>query len=54
MTPKKKICISLSEQDYTRIQALADESFRTRAGYIRHLIRVYLRHIEKHPEQKLK
>lgn len=53
MNTKKGVCITLSEGQCQKLQALADESFRTRAGYIRKIITAYLWDIEKDPGRKL-
>ena len=54
MKYQKKLYLSLSEDDCRQLDALARESCRSRAGYIRRLIQAYLQHIKQHPEQKLK
>lgn len=54
MKHTKKVCISLTEEQCQRLQTLADESCRTRAGYIRQIIRVYLRAIEADPGRAIK
>ena len=53
MNETKKIYLSLPVKDCETIQALAHESCRSRAGYIRRLIHAYLQHIKQHPEQKI-
>ena len=54
MADKKKVYVSLQEKQCEQLQKLAEESFRTRSGYIRRIITVYLRQIEEHPERRLK
>ena len=53
MNETKRIYLSLPVKDRQTIQALAHESCRTRAGYLRRLVRAYLRYIEQHPEHKI-
>ena len=53
MNMKRKVCISLTEEQCQKLQQLADESCRTRAGYIRKVIAAYLRDIEQDPHRKL-
>ena len=53
MKSTRKVCISLTEKQYEQIQLLANESFRTRAGYIRKIITNYLNYIESNPEKKI-
>ena len=53
MKPKRKIYVSLTEEQCQKLQQLADESCRTRAGYIRKIITSYLWNIEKDPGRKL-
>ena len=50
----KKVVISVSESDCRHLQNLADEVGRSRSGYLRRLIVLYLRHIAQHPEAKIK
>ena len=54
MKLKKKVCVSLSEEQYRIIEQLANETFRTRAGYIRRVLTLYLDLINKHPEYKIR
>ena len=53
MIKKKKVCVLLTEEQCEKIQLLADESFRTRSGYLRRLVTVYLQAIEADPEKKI-
>lgn len=53
MNAKKKVCVLLTEEQCQKLQQLADESCRTRAGYIRKIITAYLWDIEKDPGRKL-
>lgn len=53
MKKSRKVCILLSDQQFEILQQLADESFRTRSGYIRKLITAYFEYIKLHPEQKI-
>ena len=54
MKDKKKVSFSLPEEFYAKIEMLAEESCRTRAGYLRQLVKVYIQYIEENPEQKIK
>ena len=54
MKLKKKVCVSLSEEQYRIIEQLANETFRTRAGYIRRVLTLYLDLMNKHPEYKIR
>ena len=49
----KKICIDLPQEMNPKIEALAAESCRLRAKYIRQIIRVYLQEIEEDPSRKI-
>ena len=50
---RKIVSVSLPEEDCKKLDSLARESYRTRAGYLRKLIKVYLQTVEQHPEQKI-
>ena len=47
------VSTTLPEELCAKVEALAKESCRTRAGYLRKLIKVYLQTVEQHPEQKI-
>lgn len=49
----KKLYVSLPEELYEKIRLLAAETCRTKAGYIRQIIRAYFREIEKDPSKKI-
>lgn len=53
MRKTKTVCVLLSDQQFNVLQQLADESFRTRSGYIRKLITAYFEYIKLHPEEKI-
>ena len=47
------ISVTLPKELCQQLQMLAEETCRTRSGYIRQIIKAYLQNIEQHPEQKL-
>ncbi len=47
MKEKKTVSIALPLDIYEKINILAQETCRTRAGYIRQILRVSLRHLEE-------
>lgn len=53
MATKKRVVVLLTEQECQRLRQLADESCRTRAGYIRKIISTHLRDVEENPGRKL-
>ena len=53
MDKKKNISVALSEEQFQKLQELAEESCRTRAGYVWQIIRRYLREIELDPDRKI-
>ena len=53
MKNTKRVCVSLSEKQFEILQQLAEESFRTRSGYIRKLMIAYFEYIKTHPESKI-
>lgn len=53
MEKKKIISVALPEDLYQKIQELAEESCRTRAAYVRQIIKRYLRETEISPIEKI-
>ena len=53
MEQKKHISVALPEELYQNVQELAEESGRTRAAYVRQIIKWYLRKIEISPIEKI-
>ena len=49
----RSVSFSLPEDDCRRLDELARDSCRSRAGYLRRLIRAYLEYIKQHPEQRM-
>ena len=54
MKLQKHVSVILPKELCDRLDVLAEESCRSRAGYLRQLLREYLRYIEQHPEEKLR
>ena len=54
MEHKKMLSFFLPEDDCRRLDELARDSCRSRAGYLRRLIRAYLCYVEQHPECRLR
>ena len=53
MQKKKHVSLTITDEQCRKLDELAEQSMRTRSGYLRHLLAVYLRHIEKHPDEIL-
>jgi len=54
MKEKKTISVSVPWECCRQLDMLARESCRSRAGYLRRLIRAYLCYVEQHPECRLR
>jgi len=54
MKYNKKISISLTPEQFKQVELLSVESCRSKSGYIRQLIKIYLQYIGQHPSAKLK
>lgn len=50
---QKHISVALSEDLFPKVQELAEESGRTRAAYVRQIIKWYLRKTEISPIEKI-
>ena len=50
---QKHISVALPEDLFPKVQELAEESGRTRAAYVRQIIKWYLRKIEISPIEKI-
>ena len=49
----KRISVVIPENMVQQLQALAEESCRTRSSYIRQIIKRYLKEIEADPAEKV-
>ena len=53
MSAQKLVSTTIPAELCEQLEVLAEEACRTRAGYLRQLIKAYLQNLEQHPEQKI-